>query len=154
MVVGKYYRGMESFEEIKAIRKQVFGEELGYSDDLNFDGLDEEALHAVAYLDNDGRKPAAVGRLILTEEGYKIGRIAVAKEARKSGYGNFIVRMLVDKAFQAGAEQVIVGARPEAVLFYKKIGFVSTSQGYKEAGTSHTIMVLRKENLCKNCQEN
>ena len=47
MITGKYYRGMEKFEDIREIRKQVFGEELGYSDDLNFDGLDEEALHAV-----------------------------------------------------------------------------------------------------------
>lgn len=152
MVVGKYYQGMESFEDIRKIRKQVFGEELGYPDELNFDGLDEEALHAVAYLDKDATKPAAVGRLILTEAGYKIGRIAVAKEARKSGYGNFIVHMLVDKAFQAGAETVIVGARPEAVMFYKKIGFVITTQGYMEAGTSHTVMVLHKQDLCKGCQ--
>ena len=110
MIAGKYYRGMEKFEDIRKIRKQVFGEELGYSDELNFDGLDEEALHAVVYLDAEYTQPAAVGRLIITEDGYKIGRIAVKREARKHGYGDFIVHMLVDKAFQAGAEKVIVGA--------------------------------------------
>lgn len=154
MIIGKYYRGMEKFEDIRGIRKQVFGEELGYSDELNFDGLDEEALHAVVYLDAEYTKPAAVGRLIMTEDGYKIGRIAVKREERKHGYGDFIVHMLVDKAFQAGAEQVMVGARPEAVLFYKKIGFVITTQGYMEAGTSHTVMVLHKQDLCKTCQNN
>ena len=154
MIIGKYYKGMECFDDIRAIRKQVFGEELQYSDELNFDGLDEEALHAVVYLDEEYKQPAAVGRLILTEDGYKIGRIAVKKEARKNGYGDFIVHMLVDKAFQAGAEKVIVGARPEAVMFYKKIGFTLTTQGYMEAGTSHTVMVLHKKDLCRKCQEN
>ena len=151
MVTGKYYKGMENFEDIKEIRKQVFGEELGYPDELNFDGLDEDALHAVVYLDVECTQPAAVGRLIITEEGYKIGRIAVKREARKHGYGDFIVHMLVDKAFLAGAESVIVGARPEAVMFYKKIGFVITTDGYMEAGTSHTVMILHKQPLCKNC---
>lgn len=152
MIIGKYYKGLERFEDIREIRKQVFGEELGYSDELNFDGLDEEALHAVVYLDAAYTEPAAVGRLIITEDGYKIGRIAVKREARKHGYGDFIVHMLVDKAFQAGAEKVIVGARPEAVMFYKKIGFVITTKGYMEAGTSHTVMVLHKQDLYKNCQ--
>ena len=43
------------------------------------------------------------------EEYYKIGRIAVKKECRGKKYGDFIVRMLVDKAFTMGAKEVFVG---------------------------------------------
>lgn len=152
MIIGKYYKGLDHFEDVKEIRKVVFGEELGYTEELNFDGFDKQAIHAVAYLDRDYTQPVGIGRLIQIEEGYKIGRIAIKKEARKCGYGEFIVRMLVDKAFQAGAKEVIVGARPEAISFYEKIGFVPTERRYEEAGTEHTVMVLNWNDLCKRCE--
>ena len=152
MIIGKYYKGLDHFEDVKEIRKVVFGEELGYTEELNFDGFDKQAIHAVAYLDRDYIQPVGIGRLIQIEEGYKIGRIAIKKEARKCGYGEFIVRMLVDKGLLMGADRVLVGAQPHAIEFYRKIGFRPVGESYVEAGIEHTVMEIKQNTICKACQ--
>lgn len=153
MICGRYYLGLERMEEIAPIRRKVFGTELGFPEDILFDEADETAIHALAYKDINRTIPVASGRLYKTEEGdYKIGRIAVIKEERKQGFGDFIVRMLVDKALMMGADRVIVGSQPHAVQFYEKIGFQRTGETYVEAGVEHTLLEIRQNTICKACQ--
>lgn len=153
MICGRYYLGLERMEEIAPIRRKVFGTELGFPEDILFDEADETAIHALAYKDINRTIPVASGRLYKTEEeDYKIGRIAVIKEERKQGFGDFIVRMLVDKALMMGADRVIVGSQPHAVQFYEKIGFQRTGETYVEAGVEHTLLEIRQNTICKACQ--
>lgn len=153
MICGRYYLGLERMEEIAPIRRKVFATELGFPEDILFDEADETAIHALAYKDINRTIPVASGRLYKTEEGdYKIGRIAVVKEERKQGFGDFIVRMLVDKALMMGADRVIVGSQPHAIQFYEKIGFQRTGETYVEAGVEHTLLEIRQNTICKACQ--
>lgn len=152
MICGRYYLGLDHMEEIQPIRREVFGKELGYPEDINFDEIDETAVHAVAYKDIDRTIPVATGRLHKVGEDYKIGRIAVKKEERGQGFGDFIVRMLVDKGLFMGANRVIVGAQPHAIRFYEKIGFKPTGETYMEAGIMHTVMEIKQNSICKACQ--
>ena len=76
--------------------------------------------------------PVATGRLIFLENWFKIGRIAVKKECRGKHYGDFVVRMLLDKAFSMGAKEVFVGAQAHAISFYERIGFVKQEEEYYE----------------------
>lgn len=153
MICGRYYLGLERMEEIAPIRRKVFGTEQGISEDIIFDETDETAIHALAYKDINRTIPVASGRLYKTEKGdYKIGRIAVVKEERGQGFGDFIVRMLVDKALMMGADRVIVGSQPHAVRFYEKIGFRPTGETYVEAGIEHTLLEIRQNTICKACQ--
>ena len=154
MICGRYYLGLDHMEEIAPIRREVFGAEQGWSEDILFNETDETAIQAVVYKDIDRTIPVGVGRLQKTENGedYKIGRIAVKKEERGQGYGDFIVRMLVDKALMMGADRVLVGAQPHAVEFYRKIGFRPVGESYEEAGILHTIMEIKQNTICKACQ--
>lgn len=154
MICGRYYLGMDHMEEIQPIRREVFGQELGFPENINFDDIDENAIHAVAYKDIDRTIPVATGRLHKTGDGedFKIGRIAVKKEERGQGYGDFIVRMLVDKGLMMGADRVIVGAQPHAIKFYEKIGFRPTGETYYEAKIEHTVMEIKQNTICKACQ--
>jgi len=154
MICGRYYLGLDHMEEIEPIRREVFGAELGFPKNINFDEIDEIAIHAVVYKDINRTIPVATGRLYKTGEGqdYKIGRIAVKKEERGQGFGDFIVRMLVDKGLMMGADRVIVGAQPHAIKFYEKIGFKRTGECYKEADIEHTVMEIRQNSICKACQ--
>lgn len=154
MICGRYYLGLEHMEEIEPIRREVFGSELGFPENINFDDTDETAVHAVAYKDINRTIPVATGRLYKIGDGedYKIGRIAVKKEERGQGFGDFIVRMLVDKGLMMGADRVIVGAQPHAIKFYEKIGFQPTGETYVEADILHTVMEIRQNSICKACQ--
>ena len=154
MICGRYYLGLDHMEEIAPIRREVFGAEQGWSEEILFNEVDETAIQAVVYKDMDRTIPVGVGRLHKTENGedFKIGRIAVKKEERGQGYGDFIVRMLVDKALMMGADRVLVGAQPHAVAFYQKIGFRPMGETYVEAGIEHTVMEIRQNTICKACQ--
>ena len=154
MICGRYYLGLDHMEEIAPIRREVFGAEQGWSEEILFNEVDETAIQAVVYKDMDRTIPVGVGRLHKTENGedFKIGRIAVKKEERGQGYGDFIVRMLVDKALMMGADRVLVGAQPHAVAFYQKIGFRPVGETYVEAGIEHTVMEIRQNTICKACQ--
>lgn len=141
-------------EEIAPIRREVFAAEQGWSDDILFDETDETAVQAVVYKDINRTIPVGVGRLHKISDGadYKIGRIAVKKKERGQGYGDFIVRMLVDKGLLMGADRVLVGAQPHAIAFYEKIGFRPVGESYMEAGIEHTVMEIRQNTICKACQ--
>lgn len=154
MICGRYYLGLDHMNEIASIRREVFGTEQGWSDNIIFDDADETAIQAVVYKDINRTIPVGVGRLHKTADGedYKIGRIAVKKDERGQGYGDFIVRMLVDKGLLMGADRVLVGAQPHAIAFYEKIGFRPVGETYEEAGIEHTVMEIRQNTICKACQ--
>ena len=154
MICGRYYLGLDHMDEIAPIRREVFGFEQGWTDDILFDETDETAIQAVVYKDINRTIPVGVGRLqkLEIDGDYKIGRIAVKKEERGQGYGDFIVRMLVDKGLMMGADRVLVGAQPHAVSFYEKIGFRSVGDTYVEAGIVHTVMEIKQNTICKACQ--
>ena len=53
MICGRYYLGLDHMEEIAPIRREVFGAEQGWSDDILFDDTDETAIQAVVYKDSE-----------------------------------------------------------------------------------------------------
>lgn len=149
MIKGVYLNGEEDLTDAFSIRRKVFIEEQKVPEEIEMDELDAYAIHAVAY---DGDKAVATGRIIYDGDTYKIGRIAVLKEERGKQYGDFIVRMLVDKAFLHGAKEVLLGAQLPAVGFYEKIGFKPCGEEFEEAGIPHIPMKLQHDGLCKKCQ--
>lgn len=148
MVKGVYLNGEEDLSPAFAIRRKVFIEEQNVPEEIEMDDLDAYAIHAVAYA---GEKAVATGRIIYDGETYKIGRIAVLKEERGKQYGDFIVRMLLDKAFLHGAKEVLLSSQLSAVGFYEKIGFETEGEVFEEAGISHIPMRIKKENVCSKC---
>ncbi len=88
MICGRYYLGLDHMDEIAPIRREVFGAEQGWSDDILFDETDETAIQAVVYKDMNRTIPVGVGRLHILEStgDFKIGRIAVKMDERGQGY--------------------------------------------------------------------
>lgn len=131
------------------IRIKVFVNEQNVSEELELDGKDKEAYHIVIY---DKETPVATGRLLLENGEYIIGRIAVIKKERKNGYGDLVVRILIRKAFDLGANKVIVHAQISAMKFYEKIGFVTSGEEYIEDGTGIPhINMVKHEDVSGNC---
>ena len=126
----------QSKDEIFLVRNTVFTAEQGIDTNLDFDGQDEQAVHALVY-DNDD--PVATGRML--EDGH-IGRIAVLISHRGKGLGTAIMEALVNEARRRNFARVYLGAQVHALDFYEKLGFESIGERYDEVGIEHQTMQL------------
>lgn len=151
LVQGKLLSYGDDLSEVYDIRKKVFQEEQGVAEEIEFDEFDQVAVHVLVYEDSEQKKAVATGRIVYQEDCCKIGRVAVLKENRGMKYGDFVVRMLLNKAFLAGINSVYLNAQLSTIGFYEKIGFKVTGNEFEEAGIRHIKMIINKENLCYNC---
>ena len=78
-------------KDAQAIRYAVFVVEQKIPADLEWDVMDAQCLHAVAYDENN--KPIGTGRLL--PDGH-IGRMAVMESARGTGIGAAILLLLME----------------------------------------------------------
>ena len=125
------------FEIVKAIRTCVFTNEQGADADNEFDEYDKTSLFALLY---EGDKPVGTAIIAETAAGIKIGRIAILKECRGKGYGADIVKAVTDRAFDMGADKVLVDAQNYAVPFYEKLGFKVIGAEITDRGLPHIPM--------------
>ena len=134
----KWSKGTSDFNDAAQIRQEVFVREQGFEDE--FDSDDKEALHLLLYVADQA---VATARLVrLTEEMYKIGRVAVLIEHRGKHYGEAVMGEAIKKAASLGAITVELGAQKHAEQFYVKLGFVS-QEPYFEQGCAHVHMVMK-----------
>lgn len=139
----------DDFSVVKKIRTAVFTNEQGADGKAEFDKFDETADFALLY---ENEKAVATARVVFTEKGYKIGRIAVLKECRGKGYGAEIVKAVCKKAFDYGAENIFVDAQNYAVPFYEKLGFKVIGSEIIDRGLPHIPMMSKGENYGKEKQ--
>jgi predicted GNAT family N-acyltransferase len=119
------------------IRRRVFIEEQSVPEALEWDGLDEGAVHVLA---SDGaNRPIGCARLL--PQG-KIGRMAVLPEWRGSGVGLAMLETLIALARAQGLSEVSLSAQTHAISFYEQAGFRICSEIYDDAGIPHRDMVL------------
>ncbi|WP_318472220.1 GNAT family N-acetyltransferase [Photobacterium leiognathi] len=119
---------------IRTVREQVFIQEQQIDPEIEFDGLDSEAVHVLVM---DGEQPLGTGRIL--SDGH-IGRIAIMKAARGQGLGAKVVQALVKYAQQQGYPRVDLGAQTHAVDFYRKLGFMPYGDEFMEANIPHQAM--------------
>ncbi len=141
MITTKWFTGYDDLSDAHYIRRKVFIEEQGVSEeDEMLDGTDEGSIHLVVYDSNFGA--VATGRFLIDENGNGvIGRVAVLKEHRKKRLGDLVMRQLIRKLFDAGKTKQYIHSQITAKGFYEKLGFVAFGQQYIEAGIPHINMV-------------
>ncbi|KJG33163.1 GNAT family N-acetyltransferase [Photobacterium angustum] len=121
-------------ESIRFVREQVFIKEQQIDPEIEFDGLDTQAVHVLVV---DSEQPLGTGRILA--DGH-IGRIAIMKAARGKGLGVKVVQALVEYAKQQGYPRVDLGAQTHAVDFYRKLGFTPYGEEFMEANIPHQAM--------------
>jgi predicted GNAT family N-acyltransferase len=142
MVETKWLFGTQDIKEALDIRYDVFVREQGVAEGLEKDEMDAYARHILVY---DNKTPVATGRLYLDGSRYMMGRIAVRKDFRGKGYGDLVVRVMLLKAFELGADEVHIHAQMGVRGFYEKRGFTAYGEPYMEAGIPHINMKITKE---------
>jgi predicted GNAT family N-acyltransferase len=135
----------EDFERALALRFSVFVDEQAVPIKEEQDAYDAVALHWLVS-DSATSNAVATGRLISYQESCqtqpvaKIGRIAVIKSARGKGLGEFIMKNILQTAYEAGYEQAILDAQVQALPFYARLGFVAEGDEFIDAGIPHFRM--------------
>ena len=120
--------------EIKNIRTKVFIQEQNVPTELEWDEFDNDATHILAYYDGK-----AVGTARLLSDGH-IGRMSVLKSYRNRNIGKRMLKYLLEIAQKNSNTKIVLSAQNHAVEFYKKQGFIVTSDIYLDAGIPHYDM--------------
>ncbi len=126
---------------LRSIREAVFVVEQNVPVELEWDGVDQDCVHVIAYAQD--RSPVGTGRLL--RDGH-IGRLAVLAPWRGQGAGSSLLLKLVAIATSRGIDPVALNAQTHALAFYERFGFVAEGEDFNDAGIPHRHMILRKPN--------
>lgn len=138
MLYGKWLQPEEDLTDAFELRREIFIKEQKISESLEFTGDDSEYKHLVIYEDGTAQ---ATGRMKFTDpKTVHLGRICVRKQRRGAHLGEFLVKIMMEKAFQEGAFTAEIDAQEQAARFYEKLGFVRTGPVDEPSGIPHCSM--------------
>lgn len=129
----------EIYEILKA-RSRVFQLEqnIHYLDE---DNVDYDSLHC--FFEENGQVTAYL-RAFPDKGKIRFGRVLTITRGR--GHGKLLMERSVQAARERfGALDIIMDAQKHAEGFYKKLGFITTSEEFLEEGIFHVEMVLYSE---------
>ena len=109
----------------------------------DMDFKDQKALHVLGIYNN---KIVAYARLFEAGDYYEfasIGRVVINQIYRNKKWGNNLMQYAIDVIKnQFGTRQITIGAQLYLKDFYKKQGFIRTSEIYLEDNIKHIEMKL------------
>jgi predicted GNAT family N-acyltransferase len=131
----------EQLEEAFAIRRTVFVDEQGVSEAIEIDGLDDQAEHLLAIIED---RPVGTLRMRLFDQGRmaKIERVAVLAPARGRQVGQALMHAVLAQARARGAAEAKVHAQTVVQDFYTRLGFVAVGSEFEEDGIAHIAMIF------------
>lgn len=122
--------------EIRFIRTQVFIFEQRVPEALEWDGMDDTAIHVLAFTAD--QIPAGTARLLSSGQ---IGRMAVLKHYRNRGTGTAMLIRLLQIAARENITPLFLNAQLHAIRFYEKHGFIADGGVFDDAGIPHRRMI-------------
>ena len=128
------------FEDLRAIREQVFVVEQAVPREDELDALDPKSRHVLAR--DAAGNAVGTGRLTPAQA---IGRVAVLAGWRGRGVGAAIMRVLIEQARALGYPSVELHAQAHAIPFYAALGFAAEGDRFMECGIEHQTMRLALE---------
>ena len=126
-------------ESLTMIRQKVFIEEQNVTSQLEWDGMDEEAIHFLAF---KNEKAIGCARAFVIKNHMQLGRMAVLKAYRGESVGTALIEKVITTAKLNQLSAIYISAQCHAIDFYKKFGFEITSDIYLDAEILHRDMKL------------
>jgi predicted GNAT family N-acyltransferase len=130
----------ELFEKARQIRNEVFIKEQNVPAEIEYE-FEDESTH---YLLLEKNQAMATARYRKTEQGFKLERFAVLKNARGKNYGSIILRHILKDLF--GEKYIYLNAQKQVIKFYANHGFETEGDIFFEANIPHKKMVYKAKN--------
>lgn len=153
LIQGKLLSHGNDLTDVFMIRRKVFIEELKIPEEIEYDDQDEQSIHVVVYEEASCKNAVATGRISFDGEICEIDHIAVLKEFRNKQYGDFTVRMLLNKAFTSGIHVVRSMVNKESVTFFEKIGFHIISDESDNQNIKYHLMEIKSNDIKTKCHK-
>ena len=130
---------IDGHTQLKNIREKVFIQEQKVTPELEWDGMDEKAIHFLVFKDEE-----AIGcaRAIVIKSQMQLGRMAVLKEYRGQGVGSTLIENAIVTAKLKQLSGIHISAQCNAINFYVKFGFEVMGDTYLDAEILHRDMTL------------
>ncbi|ARJ51485.1 GNAT family N-acetyltransferase [Staphylococcus lutrae] len=128
----------QEYQDVLKIRKTVFIQEQGVSEEEEIDKYEKTAHYFIAY--NDAQQPVGTARYRDVDGSAKIERVAVLKSTRGQGIGKQLMQTLEEEAAQQGFRHFKLGAQTHAVPFYESLGYHTYGEEFMDAGMPHFNM--------------
>lgn len=125
---------------IVRVREAVFQQEQGIAPELDWDGLDATAIHAIAYWQGD---PISTARIRYLQAQAKIERVAVLPAYRGQGVGRQMFLGVLDYLANQWFSTAFLYAQTSTQGFYQKLGFTPQGPEFSEAGIPHRKMMIQ-----------
>ena len=131
---------IDGHAQLKNIREKVFIQEQKVTPELEWDGMDEKAIHFLVFKDEE-----AIGcaRAIVIKSQMQLGRMAVLKEYRGQGVGSTLIEKAIVTAKLKQLSGIHISAQCNAINFYVKFGFEVMGDTYLDAEILHRDMTLK-----------
>ncbi|ELY99340.1 GNAT family N-acetyltransferase [Natrialba asiatica] len=144
-------------EDAFDVRHEVFVDEQGVDEALEYDEYDEpesDAVHFVAYSDDtdacdapdaSDADPIGAARLRTADASDigKIERVAVREPWRKTGVGRALMLAIEARADEQGLTALTLHSQTHAAGFYRELDYESIGDEFTEAGIPHVKMRKR-----------
>ncbi len=137
----------EGLDPCRRIRETVFVVGQQVSSELEWDGLDAEAEHFVAFApgvdtpnEDAQATPVGTARLRMLAGYAKAERVAVLASGRRRGVGLALMHALEERAATRGASEVRLNAQIVAAPFYRSLDYQAFGEPFLEAGIPHIAM--------------
>ncbi|WP_353496308.1 GNAT family N-acetyltransferase [Vibrio sp. CB1-14] len=118
VTIGK---SADLIEKAQAIRYQVFTMEQSIPNELDFDGLDRVAEHALV---TEANQTVATARLVINTDGSSVmARVAVLEAYRGRGIASIVVNKLIEYAQKQGVSSIEIHAHSYLRSYYERLGF-------------------------------
>ena len=140
MIRVKKIENQQELDQAFEIRKEVFIVGQACPVEEEFDGLDEESTHFIAFVTGE---PAGTCRYRITNKGYKLERFAVLEKFRGKGIGKRLVQTVLGYLEQQHLESgtlLYLHAQVEAMGLYSRYGFEKVGEKFDEVGIDHFEM--------------
>lgn len=130
---------LAAIEPIRSIRTEVFQIEQKVAEELEFDGLDERAIHLLAYLEN---QPVGTARIRkIDDKTAKIERLSVLPKVRNKGIGKQLMVKAIEIITAQNYKNIVIHAQEYIKNLYLKLGFKQIGNTFEEANIPHVKMV-------------
>lgn len=107
-------------------------------------------IHALVYEGVDDTCPVAAGCMIIQSTEARLLKVAVLPEYRGKSYGEFLIRMLIDKAENSGITHITINSKKSISEYLHKQGF-KESEGETAKNKTEEVKMIYKADTRKCC---